>query len=46
MDEHFSKLSVDLERGVHEMPLSNGEFLSSLIDFRSSRIGVVSSDVK
>lgn len=46
MDEHFSKLSVDLDRGVHEIPLSSGELRSSLMSLRSSRMGVVSSDVK
>lgn len=45
--EYFSKLSVDRDRGVHEAtPLSNGEFRSNFIGLRSSKIGVVSSDVK
>lgn len=44
--EYFSKLSVDRERGVHETPFNSGELRSNLIGFRSSKIGVVSSDVK
>lgn len=45
--EYFSKLSVDRDRGVHEAtPFNNGEFRSNLIGLRSSKIGVVSSDVK
>lgn len=44
--EHFSKLSVDRDRGVHETPFSNGELRSSFIGLRSSSIGVVSSDVR
>lgn len=44
--EYFSKLSVDRDRGVHETPLSIGELRSNLIGLRSSRMGVVSSDVK
>lgn len=45
--EYFSKLSVDRDRGVHETPFSSGEFRSNLMpNLRSSKIGVVSSDVK
>lgn len=44
--EYFSKLSVDRERGVHATFFNNGEFRSIFIGLRSSRIGVVSSDVK
>lgn len=44
--EHFSKLSVDRDRGVHDTPFSNGELRSNLIGLRSSSIGVVSSDVR
>lgn len=44
--EYFSKLSVDRDRGVHETPFSNGELRSNLMGLRSSRMGVVSSDVK
>lgn len=44
--EYFSKLSVERERGVQATFFNSGELRSNLIGLRSSRMGVVSSDVK
>jgi hypothetical protein len=44
--ENVSKLSVDLERGVHDAFFRSGELLPSFMFLRSSIIGVVSPEVK